>query len=76
MIGARVNRLAVGSVLCALAGVVLGPVALIGVGLGVVAYERIPGSGTRGSLLAVIGIVCGALAFLLNLFLVVLILGG
>jgi hypothetical protein len=76
VIGARVNRLAVGSVVCALAGVVLGPVALIGVGLGVVAYERIPGSGTRGSLLAVIGIVCGALAFLLNLFLVVLILGG
>ena len=76
MIGARVNRLAVGSVVCALAGVVLGPVALIGVGLGVVAYERIPGSGTRGSLLAVIGIVCGALAFLLNLFLVVRILGG
>lgn len=76
MIGARVNRLAVGSVVCALAGAVLGPVALIGVGLGVVAYERIPGSGTRGSLLAVIGIVCGALAFLLNLFLVVLILGG
>lgn len=76
MIGARVNRLAVGSVVCALAGVVLGPVALIGVGLGVVAYERIPGSGTRGSLLAVIGIGCGALAFLLNLFLVVLILGG
>ena len=32
MIGARVNRLAVGSVVCALAGVVLGPVALIGVG--------------------------------------------
>jgi hypothetical protein len=76
VIGARVNRLAVGSVVCALAGVVFGPVALIGVGLGVVAYERIPGSGTRGSLLAVIGIVCGALAFLLNLFLVVLILGG
>ncbi|WP_406784231.1 DUF4190 domain-containing protein [Mycobacterium sp. SMC-13] len=76
MIGARVNRLAVGSVVCALAGVVFGPVALIGVGLGVVAYERIPGSGTRGSLLAVIGIACGALAFLLNLFLVVLILGG
>ncbi len=76
MIGARVNRLAVGSVVCALAGVVLGPVALIGVGLGVVAYERIPGSGTRGSLLAVIGIGCGALAFLLNLFLVVRILGG
>ena len=76
MIGARVNRLAVGSVVCALAGVVLGPVALIGVGLGVVAYERIPGSGTRGSLLAVIGIGGGALAFLLNLFLVVRILGG
>ena len=76
MIGARVNRLAVGSVVCALAGVVFGPMALIGVGLGVVAYEQIPGSGTRGSLLAVIGIVCGALAFLLNLFLVVMILGG
>lgn len=76
MIGARVNRMAVGSVVCALTGVVFGPMALIGVGLGVVAYERIPGSGTRGSLLAVIGIVSGALAFLLNLFLVVLILGG
>jgi hypothetical protein len=76
VIGARVNRMAVGSVVCALTGVVFGPMALIGVGLGVVAYERIPGSGTRGSLLAVIGIVSGALAFLLNLFLVVLILGG
>lgn len=76
MIGARVNRMAVGSLVCALTGVVLGPVALIGVGLGVVAYERIPGSGTRGSVLALSGIVCGALAFLLNLFLVVLILGG
>ncbi|MCX8559425.1 DUF4190 domain-containing protein [Mycolicibacterium mucogenicum] len=68
--------MAVGSLVCALTGVVLGPVALIGVGLGVVAYERIPGSGTRGSVLALSGIVCGALAFLLNLFLVVLILGG
>jgi hypothetical protein len=76
VIGARVNRMAVGSLVCALTGVVLGPVALIGVGLGVVAYERIPGSGTRGSVLALSGIVCGALAFLLNLFLVVLILGG
>ena len=76
MIGARVNRLAVGSIMCTLTDVMFGPLALIGVGLGVVAYERIPGSGTRGSLLAVIGIVCGALAFLLNLFLVVLILGG
>jgi hypothetical protein len=76
VIGARVNRLAVGSVVCALTGVVFGPMALIGVGLGVVAYERIPGSGTRGSLLALIGIGSGALAFLLNLFLVVLILGS
>jgi hypothetical protein len=76
VIGARVNRLAVGSVACALIGVVFGPVALIGVGLGVVAYERIPGSGTRGSVLALIGIGCGALAFLLNLFLVVLVLGA
>ncbi|OBJ44336.1 hypothetical protein A5630_16620 [Mycolicibacterium mucogenicum] len=76
MIGARVNRLAVGSVVCALAGVVFGPLALIGVGLGVVAYERIPGSGTRGSLLALSGIGFGALAFLLNLFLVVLVIGG
>ena len=76
MIGARINRLAVGSVVCALAGVVLDPVALIGVGLGVVAYEQIPGSGTRGRALALSGIVCGALAFLLNLFLVVLVLGA
>lgn len=76
MIGARVNRLAVGSIVCALAGVVFGPLALIGVGLGVVAYERIPGSGTRGSVLALTGIGCGALAFLLNLFLVVRVLGG
>ncbi len=76
MIDARVNRLALGSVVCALAGVVLGPAALIGVGLGVVAYERIPGSGTRGRALALSGIVCGALAFLLNLFLVVLVLGA
>lgn len=76
MIDARVNRLALGSVVCALAGVVLGPVALIGVGLGVVAYERIPSSGTRGRALALSGIVCGALAFLLNLFLVVLVLGA
>jgi Domain of unknown function (DUF4190) len=76
VIGARVNRLAVGSLACALAGVVVGPVALIGVGLGVVAYERIPGSGTRGSVLALTGIVCGAIAFLLNLFLVVLVLGA
>lgn len=76
MIGARVHRLAVGSVLCALTGVVFGPVALIGVGLGVVAYERSPGSGSRGSVLALIGIGCGALAFLLNLFLVVLVLGA
>ncbi len=76
MIGARVNRLAVGSVVCALTGVVFGPLALIGVGLGVVAYERIPSSGTRGRVLALSGIVCGALAFLLNLFLVVLVLGA
>lgn len=76
MIGARVNRLAVGSIVCALTGVVFGPLALIGVGLGVVAYERIPGSGTRGSLLALTGIGCGAPAFLLNLFLVVRVLGG
>jgi hypothetical protein len=76
VIGARVNRLAVCSVVCSLTGVLFAPMALIGVGFGVVAYERIPGSGTRGSLLALSGIGCGALAFLLNLFLVVLILGG
>ena len=76
MIGARFNRLAVGSVVCSLVGAAFAPMALVGVGLGVVAYALIPGSGTRGRLLALIGIGCGALTFLLNLILIVRVLGG
>ncbi|MDR3665190.1 MAG: hypothetical protein P4L86_33210 [Mycobacterium sp.] len=72
----RVSRMAVYSVLSSLVGVVVAPMALLGVGLGVIAYTRLPATGLRGRVLALAGIACGALSLLINLFLVVLVLGG